>query len=292
MTVLRLGGVTQAAQRLNLSQSAGSHKLARLEDRIGRPILYKSTAGLAPTHDGRRLLEYAERLIALHDEAVDSFTTSELSGEIRLGSTEDATEGKLAAVLGGFRRFHPQVSLSIKVAQSLKLKFWLQTSEIDMAIMQVFVDEKEAGDIELWREQLIWVQSVDNPFPIGSSVPFVSFDKNCFYRLAASQRLAESGQRLDVVLECPSKEGVRAGVLHGLGIALIGSRNLTPGLVEMTENLPKFPEVCHVLRCHPGIGGEAQKGLASAVIRELVDSNALPKEPGNGYYRSPLSGGL
>jgi DNA-binding transcriptional LysR family regulator len=67
--VLELGGVTRAAKSLNLTQSAVSHKLARLEARVGRPILIKGDGGFLPTSDGQGLLHYAERLIALHDEA-------------------------------------------------------------------------------------------------------------------------------------------------------------------------------------------------------------------------------
>src|SRR5689334_17417518 len=89
-TVVDLGGVTRAAQKLNLTQSAISHKLARLEERIGRPIAFKSGTGITPTADGRSLLAYAERLIALHDEAAEHFKSSELSGQVRLGSSEDA----------------------------------------------------------------------------------------------------------------------------------------------------------------------------------------------------------
>lgn len=272
-TVLELGAITGAAQRLNLTPSAVSHKLARLEERIGRPILVKGPEGFTPTADGYSLLSYAERLVSLHDEAADYFRLSEMAGEIRLGSTEDATGKKLAAVLGRFRRLHPRVSLNIRVAQSLMLQQWLKAAEVDLAILQIFSNQMEPGDHELWREDLLWVQASDHPVMVGKRIPFVSFDRNCFYRLAAKQRLAESGRSLDVVLECPSAEGVRAGVRHGLGVALLNRRNLGPGLVEIaSDHLPRFPQVSHVLRSRNGASGELERGLADTVIQELSDT--------------------
>jgi len=271
-TVVDLGGITRAAQRLNLTQSAVSHKLARLEERIGRPLLSKGTGGIFPTPDGRDLLSYADRLITLHDEAADYFRASSLSGEIRLGSTEDATGKKFAAILGRFRRAHPQVSLSIKVAQSLRLQEWLKAGEIDLAILQVFANDMQPDDHELWREDLIWVRSVDHPIEIDRALPFVSFDRECFYRVAALQRLAESGRSLNVVLECPSAEGVRAGVRHGLGLALLSRRNMVPGLMEVTADLPAFPAVCHVLRRRSETPTMLEKGLTDAVLEEMREA--------------------
>jgi DNA-binding transcriptional LysR family regulator len=270
-TVVELGGVTRAAQKLNLTQSAISHKLARLEERIGRPIVLKTGGGIAPTTDGRSLLSYAERLIALHDEAAEHFRLSELSGQVHLGTTEDAATSHLAGVLGRFRRAHPRVSLSIRTAQSLLLQRWLTEGRLDLAVMQIFADAKEPGDVELWREDLIWVQSADHPMRLGLRIPFVSFDAHCFYRRAAQAALADSGRSLTVVLECPSAHGVQSGVRNGLGVAVIGRRRLSPGLVEITEGLPAFSPVCHVLRSSTRLPRDLDTSLTDAIVQEMSE---------------------
>lgn len=93
----------------------------------------------------------------------------------------------------------------------------------------MFVDSKEPNDIELWREGLLWVGAPDHPLTFNRTIPFVSFDKNCFYRLTAMRHLAPSGRTLDVVLECPSRDGVRAGIRNGFGIGPLNQRNLIEG---------------------------------------------------------------
>lgn len=271
-TVLDLGGVTRAAHKLNLTQSAVSHKLTRLEERIGRPILLKGNGGFVPTSDGRSLLSYAERLIALHDEAAAHFRSSELAGEVRLGATEDAACEWMAAVLGRFRRLHPRVSLSIRVAQSLVLEQWLKAGDLHLAMMQVFVHEKEPNDLELWKDDLIWVQSMDHPFTLEGTIPFVSFDKNCFYRRAAQDALAETGRNLNIVLECPSSDGVTAGVRHGLGVGVISRRHLRPGLMEIQDGLPAFPQICHIARSGNRLPADLEKTLMEAISQEMIGS--------------------
>ncbi|MGR9148132.1 LysR family transcriptional regulator [Rhizobium leguminosarum] len=270
-TVLELGGITRAAKHLNLTQSAVSHKLARLEERVGRPILMKSEGGFLPTSDGQGLLHYAERLISIHDEAAQHFRSSDLAGNIRLGSTEDATSKKLAKVLGRFGRLHPNVSINARVAQSLVLQFWLTTAEVDLAILQIFVDDKEPDDLELWREDLVWARATDHAVALGRTIPFVSFDKNCFYRLTAMRHLVDTGRSLNVVLECPSKEGVRAGIRNGFGIGLLSRRNLTEGLEELEADLPRLPQVCHVLRSRNDSPSKVERNLTEAILQEMQE---------------------
>lgn len=268
--VIDHGGVTRAAKVLGLSQSAVSHKLGRLESRIGRPILMKGEHGMLPTSDGQGLLHYAERLISLHDEAAQHFHAQpDLTGQIRLGATEDATSSELAKVLGRFDRVHPNVSLYARVAQSLMLNLWLTTGEIDVAILQTFTHDIEPGDIELWREDLIWVRSVDHPPQLGESIAFVSFDSNSFYKLAAMRHLTEAGRSLRVVLECPTKEGVRAGIKSGFGIGLLGRSNLEEGLMELTADLPAMPSVSHVLRSRGALPPRLERNFVDAILLEM-----------------------
>jgi molybdate transport repressor ModE-like protein len=61
--VASTGSVTRAAVKLNLTQSAVSHKIKRLEERIGRPVFVRTDGSLGVTEDGARLLNYAERLL-------------------------------------------------------------------------------------------------------------------------------------------------------------------------------------------------------------------------------------
>lgn len=268
-TVVELGGVTRAANRLNLTQSAVSHKLLRLEERIGRPILIRDATGIAPTADGRSLLSYAERLVSLHDEAALHFTTSEFTGTVRLGATEDAACKGLTAVIGRFGRLHPNVSITVRVAQSLVLQRWLDDGLIDVAVMQVFAEARHSGDVELWRDELLWIDSPDHPTKPGVVVPFVAFDENCFYKRAAREALAAEGRELRTVLECPSGEGVKAGVRHGLGIGVLNRRQLDASVREIHGDLPGFPPILQIARSARRLPAGLERTLLTTICENL-----------------------
>lgn len=63
LAVLEEGSVTQAAERLGLSQSAASHGLNRLRDLLGDPLFVKSGRGIVPTEHARLLAGPAQLLL-------------------------------------------------------------------------------------------------------------------------------------------------------------------------------------------------------------------------------------
>ena len=154
--VIDADGVCRAAERLNLSQSAVSHKLKRLETKVGRPLFQRQDGQLNLTDDGLHLYQYAQRILNLHDEAVSFLTPSGIKGEIRLGSTENITLSGLAPVLSRFRHQHPNTNLKIQVEQSLVLQQWLRQGSIDLALLQLESDQLQPDDVLLWEDELIW----------------------------------------------------------------------------------------------------------------------------------------
>ncbi|MFK3676641.1 LysR family transcriptional regulator [Microbacterium sp. NPDC090218] len=61
---------SRAAQRLFIAQQALSRDVRRLEDRLGVPLLNRSTRSVELTEAGRRLLPRAKEILALHDLAL------------------------------------------------------------------------------------------------------------------------------------------------------------------------------------------------------------------------------
>ena len=267
--VSEAGGVTRAAERLRLTQSAVSHKIKRLEERIGRPLFRRGENGILPTADGRELLGYAERLLALHDEAVARLGGSNLAGSLRLGITEDTTAAGIARVMARFATSHPKVSLAAKVSQSLTLFEWLRDGRIDLAVAQIFEHEVLPQDRVLWRDDLLWVQSEDVDFQTRDPIPFIAFDENCFYRRWALAATAERHPALKVVLDCPSIAGVRSAVRSGLGVSIINRRNMEPGLRPADFLSRPLPPIAYVARTAARPTSAPLSALLAAITEEL-----------------------
>lgn len=270
------GGVTRAAEHLALSQSAVSHKIKRLEERLGRSLLARRTGGPLFTEDGQRLLGYARRILALHDEALASLASQPLKGSIRLGMTEDTTSSGLSRILGRFARLHPEVQVRTHVAQSLTLELQLERGEADLAVMQIFQSRLQPSDTVLYEDSLHWVKSPDLPLLPDRPVPFLAFDAQCFYKHWAEEAGSERGAGLVTVLECASVAGIASGVLSGLGVALLNARHITPQM-EVIDHVmgPPPPPIAYVVRIAAKSRSVAAKSLAAEIARESAGQNSL-----------------
>lgn len=263
------GGVTRAAEALGLTQSAVSHKIKRMETSLGCELLDRRPGGGMFTPEGQGLLEYAVKILGLHDEALVTFAKSDLAGRILLGFTEDTTCSDLSRILGRFRRLHPQVTVRTKVRMSLVLRSMLERGELDVAVVQVFAHEVRPTDVVLFRENLHWVKSRELSLSPERAIPFLSFDDECFYRRWAIDIGQDGGADLETVFECPSAAGIVAAVNAGLGVALLSDRHLRPDMEIIESRLPAPPSLAYVVRRARKTRNPALESLISEIESEV-----------------------
>ncbi len=269
------GGVTNASRHLALSQSAVSHKIRRLEENIDSALLSRRAGAPLLTEQGERLLRYADRIVNLHDEALQALGKSDLTGSIRLGMTEDTSSSGLARILGRFSQLHPGIGVRTHVAQSLVLDRELAAGRIDLAVMQTFVTELHAGDIVLFRERLHWVKAPDWSLANRETIPFLSFDEDCFYRHWAMANGAARSWKLETVLDCASAAGIGAAIEAGMGVALLNQRQISPAMEIVDRHFETAPDIAHIVRT-----AKARKSSAVAALVMEIEQKAeglLPK---------------
>lgn len=265
------GGVTRAAENLALTQSAVSHKIKRLESRIGRNLLTRRAGAPVFTDDGNTLLSYARRILALHDEAVHSLATRPLVGRVRLGMTEDTSSSGLARILARYRRLHPEVSVRTHVDQSAVLQAQLEKGKIDMAVMQTFKSDIQQSDIALYSDSLHWVKSPDLHIDFNKAIPFLAFDKQCFYKQWVDEQRDKLGVQFETVLQCASNAGIVTAVEVGMGVAVLNGRHIS-GNMEIIDDQFKLrpPSINYVVRISDKAKSAATEALAHEVGRETL----------------------
>src|SRR5262249_38091266 len=82
VAVAEAGSISRGADRLQVGQPAVLDRLARLGRRLGRKGFDRGPRGVALTAAGHRLLPYAERTLALSDEAVRAVQSDDAAGRL------------------------------------------------------------------------------------------------------------------------------------------------------------------------------------------------------------------
>ena len=113
--VAEVGGVTKASGFLNLTQSAVSMQLKRLEESLDTKLLDRSGRGVTLTGAGEQLLGYARRMLALNDELFGRLTDQAYEGEIILGVPHDIVYPAIPQALHRFAAEYPRVKVRFGV---------------------------------------------------------------------------------------------------------------------------------------------------------------------------------
>lgn len=112
--VVEFGGFSPAARAENMTPSAVSKLIARLEARLGARLLNRSTRQLQLTPEGCAFYERATRILADLEDAERAAGTGEQPvGRVRINTSASYANHVLVPLLPDFLALHPGVTLDI-----------------------------------------------------------------------------------------------------------------------------------------------------------------------------------
>jgi DNA-binding transcriptional LysR family regulator len=113
LAVARLRGFAAAASALNMSPSAVSHAIRTVEDRIGEPLLARTTRSVSLTEAGHRFLATVGPALDDIDSAFEGLSAArgEVSGLLRINAPRIAFPMALTAILARVATLHPGLTV-------------------------------------------------------------------------------------------------------------------------------------------------------------------------------------
>lgn len=117
LVVARERSFTKAAGKLGVSQSALSHAIKGLEERLNLRLLTRTTRSVAPTEAGERIIASLEPRIADLEQELELLLqlNGRASGNIRLSAGDHATRTLLWPKLKPFLQQYPQINIELLV---------------------------------------------------------------------------------------------------------------------------------------------------------------------------------
>jgi DNA-binding transcriptional LysR family regulator len=113
------GSFTGAARRLNLTQSAVSHAIAKLEATAGTELVERRAREFRLTEQGDRLFLACEEIFATLEAAAEDLDESRATGRLRLGATVEFGSSILMRHIQPFLAAHPGVEIDFTLAHDL-----------------------------------------------------------------------------------------------------------------------------------------------------------------------------
>jgi DNA-binding transcriptional LysR family regulator len=270
---VRAGSISQAATILAVSQPTVSQRLQRLERAIGDRLLVRGKQGVRPTAAGERLLGYAERILAMQQEArhgVAAGPAAAARGRRTIGLLEDLVVTALPVVLADYAVLHPQVQLRVRTGAAAELKRLAVRGQLDLA----FGDPTVMPEACIrWRHQapLAWASSPGLDLT-GAELPLVMFSPPCRWRRPVLDAVERAGRRWRVAFQSNSMAAVQAAVVTGLGAAALLPGSVPAGCSAdaAATLLPDLPEVDIAVSRRPGVEGDlALNTLESLLVASV-----------------------
>ena len=166
------GSVTKAASAVHLTQSAISHQLRDIEERLGTALFLRSGKRMIPTAAGERVLTSARRVldeIAATEDAVRRIGTNE-ARVLRVCTQCNTGYHWLPPLVEAFRRTHPRVDVEIAVECTTRPLEALLEGRLDLAIVTQQVRNPQLRVRPLFDDEHAAIVAPDHPF---ASRPFV-----------------------------------------------------------------------------------------------------------------------
>ncbi|MCZ4351065.1 LysR family transcriptional regulator [Roseovarius aestuarii] len=215
VTVADHGGVTRAAAMLNLTQSAVSMQLKRLEDLLGLQLLDRTSRRIALTPSGEQLLGYARRMVQLNDETVGRLTDQVWEGEISFGVPHDIIYPVIPRVLKQFNAAFPRVRVLLSSLYSTRLLDSYGKGEIDL-ILTTEITVGPGGET-LSELPLKWYGAPGGV--AGRQRPLrMANCRNCLFRPEAQRKLAAAGIEWESAIDSNSDGAIEATVSADLAV--------------------------------------------------------------------------
>ncbi|OYU40692.1 MAG: LysR family transcriptional regulator [Pseudorhodobacter sp. PARRP1] len=263
------GGVTRAAGFLNLTQSAVSMQIKRLEEMLDTQLLDRSARQVGLTAAGEQLLGYARRMLSLNDEVFGRLTQAQHEGEIVLGVPHDIVYPAIPQVLRRFAKEYPKMKVSLISSFTRVLKAQFARGECDVILTTEA--EVSPGGETLAELPLIWVGAPEGTAWKGRPLR-LAFAHNCIFRQGVQAALNAAGMPWEMAVESDDTRGIEASVSADLAVhaVLAGSE---PPFVERIAHGGALPDLAVIkvnMYVADPVHSEAVSALAAMVRRHYL----------------------
>jgi DNA-binding transcriptional LysR family regulator len=231
-----LSSFTGAAKALRLTQASVSQRVQALEKTLGTSLFRRQGGRVLLTEAGRKLYDYAQRILDLHRQARREITGHDApaGGELSLAASSVPGVHLLPALLSLFGKKYPHVRVRATVSDSMAVIAQVERGEVGLGLVGRKTESPHLEFRHLASDRMVLVVPPGHPLSRRKRVsvkqlprhPLVLREvgsglRHCFEKSLGKAGLSAADLR--VALELGSNEAIKEAVLRGVGMAILSS---------------------------------------------------------------------
>jgi len=242
VVVADLLNFNQAGKALHAAQSTISVRIGLLEDELGLRLFDRLGRRVMLTEAGKRLQEYAKKLVDMEEEARGYVScASGTGGALVIRIPESLAVERFPGIVGRFQARYPKVRLRLLPCAMNGLTEDLRRGVTDLAFVLAYeVLSRDMRSAFLGVEPLVVAAAASHPLAalpqVGprdvAETPLLLTTSDCSYRRMFEAVLAEAGLQPHIGVECGSVAAVVRYVAAGLGITIVPAVAIRRELAE------------------------------------------------------------
>ena len=248
ISISEAGGISQAAEKLDISQPTLSKYIKKLEGDLGIELFDRSALPIKLTEAGRCYVEAGKRLIDIErqlDKQLDEIKLGK-SSVVRVGISPSRSPYMMPALIEEYKKRNPDGKVVIEERTTAELSERLYRGELDLIIS--ILDERTADfeGIELFSENILLAapknlcSAESSATELLLSLPIISVGKGQSMRQTLYEISEEVGAPAPEI-ECQSIESGLSLVKRGLGIMIAPSYIDKFGTSEQNKDIIFLP---------------------------------------------------
>lgn len=231
LMISKLQSFTKAADTLNYAQSSVTTQIKLLEEELGVKLFERIGKNISLTHDGKKLIPYAQQMLKLSTDIKNSISEDEYpKGVLTIGVAESLCVIRLPEIIKEYRKLYPEVEIALKFGSCADFRRYLNDNLIDVAFSLgakidggEFISEIERDELMLLLaypgHHLLEKEKILPEDLEGESL--ILTEVGCSYRAAFERILKDEGISPRITLESGSVHAIKQFTMSGLGISLL-----------------------------------------------------------------------
>jgi LysR family transcriptional regulator, transcriptional activator of the cysJI operon len=251
VTAARHHNIAKTAREMHVSASSVCQRLKTLELDFNVKLYKRSKYGIELTIAGQTLLTAASDVLTRVEELKNVFKREvDVAPEtLRVGGTHSTAARHLPAAVAAFQKTHPDVNVSFFTVQRTRLEKLVQTSEVDVAIIQSPSASSELHLEHFGADNLAFFAHHTHALARKkkltltdlSNIPLIIREGTGITQQMLKD-LESRGLKISIALSCVSPDAVKAAVRRRMGVGVLFSDLIRDDVKRNDFKILKFSE--------------------------------------------------